>query len=252
MATKTALAIVRSVAPRLGIATPNTATGSTDVQIQQLLALVNEEGQELAARFDWQELTYPVTFSAVAVEAQGFLTDIITDNVGAVSFRKVLNDTLWNLTKRTRITGPLTAAQYNLATAANTSTGPWSEYRIRGVKGGDTGVLLLYPVPDANDQIRFEFVTDDWVVSGNGDTQKAAFTADDDRCLLNARLIELGTIWRWKAAKGLEYAQNFQNYENAVLDAMTSNKTGGPVSMDFCDDRRGEPFAIVNRSDWLQ
>lgn len=246
MATKTALAIVRSVAPRLGIATPNTATGSTDVQIQQLLALVNEEGQELAARHDWQELIYPVTFSAVAVQAQGYITSLIADNLGALSYRKILNDTLWNLTKRVRICGPLTAPQFNLATAAATATGPWSEYRIR------SGVLLLYPVPDAGDQIRFEFVTDSWIISGAGDSRKAAFTADDDICQLDARLVELGTIWRWKAAKGLDYAQNYQNYENAVLDAMTGNKTGGPVSMDSCNEERGKPFAVIGRSDWLQ
>lgn len=246
MATKTALAIVRSVAPRLGIATPNTATGSTDVQVQQLLALVNEEGQELAARLDWQELTYPVTFPAVAVTAQGSISTLISANLGAISFRKILNDTMWNLTKRVKITGPLTAAQFNLATAANTPVGPWSEYRIR------LNSLYLYPPPDAGDSIRFEFVTDSWVVNASADTQKAAFTADDDYCLLDARLIELGAIWRWKAAKGLDYAQSFQNYENAVLDAMTGNKTGGPVSLDTCDDNRGQPFAVIGRSDWLQ
>lgn len=246
MATKTALAIVRSVAPRLGIATPNTATGSTDVQIQQLLALVNEEGQELAARHDWQELTFPVTYSAPASQSQGMLSSLIEVNLGAYSFRKMLNDTLWNLTKRTRICGPLTAAQYNLATAANTAVGPWSEYRIR------QGYLFLYPAADEGDQIRFEFVTDSWAINASSDVFKSAFTADDDRCLLDARLIELGTIWRWKAAKGLDYAQSFQNYENAVLDAMTSNKTGGPVMMDYDPSTRGQPYAVIGRSDWLQ
>lgn len=246
MATKTALAIVRSVAPRLGIATPNTATGSTDVQVQQLLAFVNEEGQELAARYDWQELTYPVTFSAQAGQSQGMLTTLIEANLGAYSFRKILNDTLWNMTKRTRITGPLTAPQFNLATAANTAVGPWSEYRIR------QGYLFLYPEADVADQIRFEFVTDSWVINASSDVLKTGFTADDDRCLLDARLIELGTIWRWKAAKGLDYGQAHMNYETAVLDAMTGNKTGGTVSMDSCDDYRGQPFAVIGRSDWLQ
>lgn len=249
MATKTALAIVRSVAPRLGIATPNTATGSTDVQIQQLLALVNEEGQELAARHDWQELTYPVTFPAVAVQAQGIITDLIADNLGggaSISFRKILNDTMWNLTKRVKICGPLTAPHFNMVTAAATANGPWSEYRIR------RGILWLYPVPDAGDEIRFEFVTDSWATAADETVRKTAFTADDDICHLDARLVELGTIWRWKAAKGLDYAQNFQNYENAVLDAMTGNKTGGPVSMDYDPSTRGQPYAVIGRSDWLQ
>lgn len=246
MAQKTCLQIVRTVAPRLGIATPNTATGSTDLQIQQLLAFVNQEGQELAARYDWQALTYPVTFSAVAVEAQGNIEDLIEDNIGALSFRKVINDAMWNLTTRTRITGPLNSVQWNLATASSTAVGPWSEYRIR------LNNLYLYPAPSANDQIRFEFITDDWVISGSGDARKSAFTADDDLCLLNARLVELGTMWRWKSAKGLEYSQDFQNYENAVLDAMAGDKAGTIVRMDGHMNENGYPFAVVPRSDWLQ
>ncbi len=85
-----------------------------------------------------------------------------------------------------------------------------------------------------------------------GDTYKSAFSADDDTSILDSRLIELGTIWRWKAAKGLDYAQNYQNYENAVLDAMASNKTTGPVEMDSCPETKGYPFAVIPRSDWLQ
>ena len=246
MAQKTCLQIVRTVAPRLGISTPNTATGSTDLQVQQLLAFVNQEGQELAARYDWQDLVIPCTFPAIASESQGKITTLISTNVAAYSFRKVLNSTLWNLTKRTRITGPLSAPDWNLATASNTAIGPWSEYRIR------QGYLLLYPAPDALDSIRFEFVTDSWANSAALDTPKTAFTADDDVSILDARLIELGTMWRWKAAKGLEYSQDFQNYENAVLDAMAGDKTGGIVRMDFNANENGYPFAVVPRSDWLQ
>lgn len=244
MATKNALAIVRSVAPRLGIATPNTATGSTDVQVQQLIALVNEEGQELAARYEWQALTHPVTFLASGVQVQGSLTDIIAVNYVQMSFRKIVNDTFWNLTTRTRIRGPLSAPEFNLVTASDIVAGEWSEYRIRGDN------LYLYPPPTENDSLRFEFITDSWVTNSTGATLSTGFSADSDVCVLDARLIELGTIWRWKAAKGLDYAQNYQNYENAVMDAMAGDKTGKPVSMDSSADQRGEPYAVIGRSSW--
>lgn len=247
MATKTVLAIVQSVAPRLGILKPNTATGSTDLQVQQLLALVNEEGQELAARFDWQELTHEVKFPATGVQSQGPITDLIADNYnGTVAFRKIINDTIWNITKRVRICGPMSAADHSLATAAATAVGPWSDYRIRG------GALLLYPPADAADSLRFEFLSDSWATNAAGDTYKSAFSADDDLPILDSRLIELGAIWRWKAAKGLDYAQQYQNYENAVLDAMAGNKTTGPVEMYDNAENKGYPFAVIPRSDWLQ
>lgn len=247
MAQKTCLQIVRTVAPRLGISTPNTATGSTDLQVQQLLAFVNQEGQELAARYDWQSLIRHASFITTAAQSQGKLKDIIVASAGAnVQCRKILNSTLWNTTKRTKVCGPLSAPDWNLATASVTATGPWSEYRLRG------GYLLMYPAPDDGDTVEFDFITDNWVSSSDGFYVYTAFNADTDVCELDARLIELGTMWRWKAAKGLEYSQDFQNYENAVLDAMAGDKTGGIVRMDFNANENGYPFAVVPRSDWLQ
>ncbi len=45
---------------------------------------------------------------------------------------------------------------------------------------------------------------------------RAAFTADADSFDLDPRLLTLGLIWRWRAQKRLEYAEDLVNFENAV------------------------------------
>jgi hypothetical protein len=212
VASDSVLAIVRGAAGLVGVNQPTTATGSTDLQINQLLALANVEGQELAARFDWQVLTLEKTFTSVATESQGKINGTIVSS--ALGFDHILNDTVWNRSTKIGPGGPLSATSWQ-AIKSTTYAGPWAQYRIRG------GELLLIPAPAAGQTLAFEYKSVNWVSNVTNDATRASFTADDDYPLLDSRLIKLGLIWRWKSAKGLEYAQDFQNYENAVLDAMT-------------------------------
>ena len=65
------LTMVTQVCRRIGIVAPNAVVSSADPQIIQLLALANEEGEELANRYPWQAMRQQATFTTVATESQG-------------------------------------------------------------------------------------------------------------------------------------------------------------------------------------
>lgn len=203
----TCLEIVQSVAKRIGINSPTSAVGNTDLQIIQLVELINEEGQELAKRHDWTVLQTEATFTTVATESQGLLETL------APACKFIINDTIWNRTLRRPVFGPQApqAWQQQKAFAIN---GPWSSFRIRG------GYLRMYPVPTAGQSCYFEYVTKNWATDTTGVTGKSSFSVDTDICLLDEQIVSLGGIWRWKQAKGFEYAEDFNKYERAVMDAM--------------------------------
>lgn len=69
------LSIVQSAVVRCGITNqaPTVAASSTDINILQLVQLINEEGQEQAARYTWQELCKESTFTSAGVPG-GILT----------------------------------------------------------------------------------------------------------------------------------------------------------------------------------
>ena len=50
------LSMVTQVCRRIGITAPNAVYSSADPQIIQLLALANEEGEELSSRYPWQSM----------------------------------------------------------------------------------------------------------------------------------------------------------------------------------------------------
>lgn len=214
----TAKTIIQAVCGDLGITSPNAVAGSSDLQVTQLLSLLNSAGRALARRHDWQALIKEQTFAAVATESQGLLVDLIDE-----PYYKILNETIWNRTQSRRYCGPSSARDYQ---AMQTLAMPavFGEYRIRG------GALLLLPAPTVADTIAFEYKSRYWAESEAG-AGKDSFTADDDEPRLDEQLLILDLKWRWLKAKGLEYAEEFNEAEAAIVDAIGPDGTSGTLSL---------------------
>lgn len=225
------LEIIKAACGSIGIPRPNSAIGSADSGVVQLLELLNEEGSELASRSSsgWQALVREATFTTVAQEDQGSLETII----GATNaYRHILNDTIWNRTRMEPVYGPRKASTWQGYKAVNI-TSPFSEYRIRGNR------LLFMPAPAAGETCAFEFATKNWLTSSDGTEQRSRATNDEDISLLDDELILAGLKWRWRSSKGLDYSETFQAYERRVVDALARDGTKPRLSLDCggFDDR---------------
>lgn len=241
MASDNVLTIVREACGRIGLNKPSTATGSTDVQVQQLVSLVNEEGKKLAARTRWQELNAEATFVTTATEDQGKLNGTIV--AVAAGFKYIINDTIFNRTQKVNVPGPLSPSGWQALKATGSAAGYWSQYRIRG------GRLLMYPAPAAGQTAAFEYVSENWVSNALSDTFRKAFSADDDYPLLDSDLLMAGLVWRWKKAKGFAYGEDFDDYEELVTDAMTRNASATVINLNGGRDDFA-PFVVVSRANW--
>ena len=98
----TMLTVVQRVCKRIGIESPNAVSSSTDNQIVQLLALLNEEGEELRTRYRWSRLIKTESFTTLAAASQGTLASIFTDG----DFDYMINESFWNQTTRRPVFGP--------------------------------------------------------------------------------------------------------------------------------------------------
>jgi len=229
-----ALEIVRAACQNIGLPQPNTVTGSSDTSIRQLLGLLNSEGRQLSVRYDWEVLVREKTFPSAAAEDQGSLTDII----GAPNaYRHILNDTLWNRSTNQPIYGPKSSVDWQVAKTLG-RTGPYTEYRIRGSH------LLLLPAPGAGEEIAFEYVTRNWCTSDDGQEQRSAITKDEDEVVLDAEIMIAGLDWRWRKAKGLSYAEEFNSYERLVAVAMDRDGTKRALSLAAGTPTRERRFAV--------
>ena len=203
----TCLSIIQSVCKRVGLGSITSAYSSADTKIQQVVELSAEAGQEIGRRYPWQVLTKEGTFTTLATEIQGTMSSIASD------LDYIINDTIWNRTLRRPVFGPKVAQQWQQSKAFALN-GPWSSYRIQGDS------LRMYPVPVAGQKCYFDYLSRNWVTTSVGGTA-STWTNDNDVPLLDDQLLTLDTIWRWKAAKGLEYAEDFAKSERRIQDLMT-------------------------------
>lgn len=212
----TLLEVVQQFCLRSGIPVPSTVTGSTDTQVLQIQALLEEEGADLAARGDWESLTCEATHTTLATESQGKISTIASNG-----FRHIKNQTIWDRTDRLPIIGPINQRQWQ-GLKAVVMTGPRYQFRISG------GNLLVNPVPVAGHSWAFEYISKNWIIGADGITYKTLFTLDTDTFLLPDTLLLMGLRWRWMREKGLDYSELFSTYEMQVKDAI-GRDGGKPV-----------------------
>jgi hypothetical protein len=108
--------------------------------------------------------------------------------------------------------------------------GPWNQYRIYG------NTLRFIPVPAAGQTVAFEYIFKGWVYPATYNNlfsvpTASEFTNDADSCAFDEEMIALGTIYRWKAAKGLPYAEDFAAFERRAMDAMGRDATKPVLNM---------------------
>ena len=232
------LTTVQYACRRLNIPVPATAMGAiTDPQVLQLIRILEEEGNDLARRGDWQAITFEATHTTIALEDQGAMSTI-----AANGFRAFKNDTFWDRTNRLPIIGPLSDQEWQTRKGIGT-LGPRFIFRIRG------GKLLVNPTPTAGYSWAFEYVSTNWILGADGTTYKQYFTLDTDTILLPEDLVLLGLRWRWKKEKGREYAEDFRTYEMQVKDAL--GRDGGKPVLTMSDKLQSrQPGVFVPDRSW--
>jgi hypothetical protein len=234
----TLLSIVQNLCKRQNLPVPATVIGSTDTQVLQIQALLEEEGNDLASRGGWQGLTYEAELITAAAENQGSMTSICTNG-----FRYIKNQTIWSRSRRLPVCGPLDDQEWQMLKALFVN-GPYYRFRIRG------GDLLVNPTPPADEDWFFEYVSQNWILSEAGTTYKQFFTADDDAVLLPGTLLLQGLRWRWLREKGMDYAELFNTYEKQVKDALGRDGGKPVLSMDNAAQRGPQPGIWVPSGSW--
>ena len=231
------LSVVTSFCQRTGLTVPASVMGTTDPQITQIRALLEEEGNDLSSRGAWQGITFEAALTTLAAEDQGAMTTIASNG-----FRYIKNQTIWDRTNQLPVLGPTDSQEWQ-ALKAVVITGPRFQFRIRG------GDLLVNPVPAAGYDWRFEYVSQNWILGADLTTYKQYFTLDTDTILLPETLALQGLRWRWKKEKGFEYAEDMRTYEMQVKDAL--GRDGGKPILHMDGGRREpQPGVFIPVGSW--
>lgn len=214
------LTVIQSFCGRTNVPVPATVYGNTDPLIIQLYRLLEEIGNDMARRGDWNGITCEATHTSLAAEDQGAMATIASNG-----FRDIKNETFWDRTNKLPILGPLSAKQWQTLKGMAT-TGPRYHFRIRG------GKLLINPTPTAGYTWAFEYISKNWILGIDGTSYRQYFLLDTDTVLVPEDVLLMGLRWSWKKEKGLDYAEDFETYENQIKDSLGRDGGKSVLSMD--------------------
>jgi len=191
----------QSAALRLQGTRPATFFSSNSTFEREIVDLVNEVADDIASAKEWRALTklYELTGDGTT---EGFDLPADYDRMptNGVVFRP--DWSTWCYTPART----LDQFQYLRNGQPAPQPGAWIILE---------GQMKFQPPIATGDRAQFFYLTKNWARSSGG-ISKSAFTADDDTYLLDERLLTLGLIWRWKAQKGLEYAEDLSNYDRRL------------------------------------
>jgi hypothetical protein len=233
------LTVVQQFCQRTGLTSPPDVMGSTDDQVLQIKALLEEEGNDCALRGAWQCLEREAAHTTVATESQGLITTIADDG-----FRWIKNQTIWDRSRNLPICGPLNDQEWQ-AMKALVPTGPRYLFRIRQDQ------LLVNPVPPAGLAWYFEYQSQNWIVDSGGTIYKSTFTQNGDETCIPESLLLMGLRWRWKKEKGFDYAEDFRTYEMQLKDALGRDGGKPVVYADNTGYRGPRPGVFVPAGSWM-
>ena len=118
------------------------------------------------------------------------------------------------------------------------SAGAYRYYRLQGYDGNYT-IDFMRPL-ETGVTVVVGYMSTVWIK--NGVTEKAAFTDAGDDCMLPRRLVESGTVWRFRRRAGLEYADARSEYEIEI--ARFANDTRGQRVVSFGDTPTRAPWDV--------
>lgn len=224
--------MVQSSAVRIGVQKPSTVSSNTNIEVMELLEFAQEEGRELAKRGAWQVLRKEFTFATSAAETQS--------NYSITDLDRFIADTIWNRTRKLPLFGPLNPKEWQ-AIKSFSSSPITNSFTLRG------GIFLMSPTPTAGDNVYGEYFSKNFCQSSGG-TGQSSWAADTDTGVLDERIMGLGIIVRFKAAKGLDYSTDLAKYETQVQQALEQDKPDRAI--DLAGVRRSGPGIVIPEGSW--
>ena len=210
----------QNVADFTGFERPTSVISNTDPIARQLLALAQREGKQLMRVSDWAILKKEHTFSTSNGTAAYALPS---------DFDRLVLETSYNRSDNDILTGPISSAEYQLVNHGMATTGTTEKFRLKAASNALK--FELDPTPSSTQTIGFEYVSNQFCQSSGGSGQ-AAWAADTDTGILDETTMEMGITWRFKAAHGLDFAEDFRQYQLEVRQAVARNGSSPVLQLD--------------------
>ena len=224
----TATTVINRAAVEVGLLPTPDPMSSADETFIQLRGLLNGAGQELVDLHPWQVLNR--TFEFQTKDGDDGSYDLPDD------FSYMIDQTGWDKSNRVAIGGPLSAQDWSYLDGRDlVSQSIYASFRLVDNK------FDLYPQPPpVGLDIRFEYISRNWVVEQNFTDYKDEAEGTSDIVLYEPLLIIKMLKCKFLEAKGFDGTAARHEFE--ILLASRQGKDEGAAILSASNNSRGFPY----------
>jgi hypothetical protein len=210
-----ALSLIQQVAAELGLPTPTTLVGSSDVQLNQLVALSNAAGNELLTFYTWEQFIKEWNWPTVDAQPAYDLPD---------DWLYFTDQTQWDRTNHWPLLGPKSPQEWAWLKGGLLAAAPKMRYRVYQDQ------FWLWPVPGSSSfDIAMEYVVKNWVLSPSPvpDTPKDMIATDGDVVMYHPWLFMKFLKLKFYELKGFDTTAPEKDFMR-IFQSMTGKSKGAP------------------------
>lgn len=213
------LQIAQEAADICAVARPTDLFNTNSQNDQLFMSVVKSTLDSLMRHCEWQTLTREADFYTT-----DGVKDYLIDNI-APDFYNLVNGTMYIKGNIRNVIGAITEER-------------WRKYK----QYNTTEIDLLFKVQ--NNMFRFvknpgclklKFAYKSNAVCLDAKTQepKSSLTANTDVPVFDAYLVKLGIIWRWNKRTGLDYTEEFNEYQRELNKSFAESKAVGDINLSY-------------------
>lgn len=211
------LDIAKEAADICAVQRPTNLINST-VQNDQLFAsVVSSTLSSLMRHADWQAITRDTSFQTHEGQTDYFLENIASD------FHSLVNDTLYIEEDLRFVIGAISeqlwAREKQFHVPEIDLLFKIQNNKIKFLK--DPGNLTLHMTYKSN-AVCYDALTEE---------PKAQITANTDIPVFDPYLVKLGIVWRWLKRSGLDYTEEYNEYQRELNKSYAETKSAGEIHL---------------------
>jgi hypothetical protein len=200
---KSILDICCEVADLAAVKRPDDLFDTTSQQNSVFLSVVKSALDSLLRYGDWPELTKEGVLRTSSGRENYLIDEICPD------FFSLLNNTVYIKDLRERVVGAITPQEWM---KEKYFYAPSCAVKFKLQNGM---IKFLTPPPD-DLQVVFQYRSNAVCLDNSGYTEKSTVTANSDIPIFDAYLVKLGIWWRWLKRNGMDYTEEFAEYEREL------------------------------------
>ena len=212
------LEIAQDAADICAVARPTDLFDSSSQNDQLFASVVHSTLDSLLRQAEWETITKEATFTTTSGQ-----TDYLIDTI-APDFYSLVNGTMYMTGDMRDVIGAITEEKWRQLKQYHTVDVDIF-FKIQNNK------IKFYKDPEGK---TFSFIYKSNAVCYDTDgNPKPRLTANTDIPIFDTYLVKLGIIWRWLKRTGLDYTEEYNEYQRELNKSYAESKAVGDINLGY-------------------